>query len=107
LSDLFWIDSASEPDFGSNVGPVILKNVHSPKLCEGRGCVMHHPSDHHMRQWPTHWRADRYLMERICEHGVAHPDPDDVAYQKSILRAWVAVHGCCAERCCTPPSLQE
>ena len=24
----------------------------------------------------THWRYDRSFMERICVHGVGHPDPD-------------------------------
>ena len=24
----------------------------------------------------THWRYDRNFMERICVHGVGHPDPD-------------------------------
>jgi len=23
-----------------------------------------------------HWRYDRSFMERICAHGVGHPDPD-------------------------------
>jgi hypothetical protein len=34
-------------------------------------------------------------MERICPHGVGHPDPDDVF-------ATDTVHGC--DGCCTPPS---
>lgn len=67
-----------------------ISHVHDPIGCEGRPCVIHHPSDHHMRSWPLHWRDDRYLMERICEHGVGHPDPDD--------RNTDGIHGC--DGCC-------
>lgn len=44
-------------------------------------CVIHNPSDHTMKDWPTNWRDDRRLMERICPHGVGHPDPDQVAFR--------------------------
>lgn len=99
MSDMWWINSASEEVWGQNIGPTIMTNVHDPARCEGRGCVIHHPSDHHMRSWPTHWRADRYLMERMCLHGVGHPDPDDVAYQDSVMPERAAgVHGC--DGCC-------
>lgn len=81
----------------------ILENVHSSKLCEGRGCPIHHPSDHKMRDWRLNWRNDRRLMERICpEHGVGHPDPDDLAYKETFMRPEQvdaeSVHGCCG--CC-------
>jgi hypothetical protein len=46
-----------------------------------------------MRRWPQNWRGDRYLIERICPHGVGHPDPDDLNPD--------TVHGC--DGCCTPP----
>ena len=41
----------------------------------------------------THWREDRFIMERICEHGVGHPDPDDKR-----VREGDGVHGC--DGCC-------
>lgn len=66
--------------------------VHDLASCTGPACVVHRPSKHHMRSWPTVWRSDRFLMERICKHGVGHPDPDDA----SIVRT----HGCCG--CCAP-----
>lgn len=54
--------------------------------------------------WPMYWRADRQLMERTCEHGIGHPDPDDIAYKRLIMSAEVAaaeaVHGC--DGCCVP-----
>lgn len=77
----------------------ILHNVHSATACAGEHCVIHNPSDHHMVEWPMVWREDRDLMERICEHGVGHPDPDDLAYHDLMGHSWVdGVHGC--DRCC-------
>lgn len=76
---------------------------HDPADCEGRPCCIHNPSDHHMKDWPQHWRPDRYLMERTCEHGIGHPDPDHVAYMKSVGK-WEeadATHGC--DGCCNAP----
>ncbi len=76
--------------------------VHDKDKCEGYCCI-HNPSNHHMRDWPTHWRDDRRLMERICPHGVGHPDPDDLAFKARIgMDAEVeGIHGC--DGCCSPP----
>lgn len=77
--------------------------VHDKEDCKGRHCCIHNPSDHHMKDWPTNWRSDRGLMERICpEHGVGHPDPDDLAFKElmGINASVEAVHGCCG--CCNP-----
>lgn len=81
--------------------------VHSKKDCKGEHCVIHNPSDHAMRAFPTHWRGDRYLMERICPHGIGHPDPDDLAFKalafgnteagKQNLKSEF-IHGC--DGCC-------
>lgn len=76
--------------------------THPPEACQGQHCCIHNPSEHHMRSWTMLWREDRKLMERICPHGVGHPDPDDVAHH---LRehpedaAWYDKHGC--DGCCT------
>jgi hypothetical protein len=84
----------------------ILTNIHKLEArCLKEGCVVHKPSDHHMRHMRTIWRNDRAFMERICEHGVGHPDPDQVKYWKTTLpeeeaRAQ-AVHGC--DGCCVKP----
>ena len=40
--------------------------VHTKEDCKGPNCVIHNPSDHKMKDWPTNWRQDRYMMERIC-----------------------------------------
>lgn len=76
--------------------------VHSKKDCRGKHCVIHTPSEHSMREFPTHWRFDQNLMERICPHGIGHPDPDDMSYKKMIMKPeafkWEGVHGC--DGCC-------
>lgn len=100
-----------------------LVNVHPPEMCEGRGCSIHHPSGHHMATWPLNWRDDTGVMERICPHGIGHPDPDHMNYVRSLTPPhlciedfsewaddgrgcifphleWQGVHGC--DRCCTP-----
>lgn len=81
----------------------LMVGVHKRGTCRGPHCVIHNPSSHHMREWPTHWRHDRRLMERLCPHGVGHPDPDDLAYKAAHLSdedlAAESVHGCCG--CCT------
>jgi hypothetical protein len=41
-------------------------------------------------------------MERICPHGVGHPDPDHVFYTK---RMTDTIHGC--DGCCLVPATQQ
>jgi hypothetical protein len=81
----------------------ILYNVHAPTAnCYNFGCVIHNPSDHPLRNAPTHYRFDTKIMERLCEHGVGHPDPDDPNYNTKIFRqarTVAATHGC--DGCCT------
>ncbi len=72
--------------------------VHARKQCHTRHCAIHNPSDHRMRGWPMNFRPDRQLMERICSHGIGHPDPDDVAFHKMMGDNSAGVHGCCG--CC-------
>lgn len=73
--------------------------THSKEVCSGP-CPIHSPSDHHMVDWPMKIRMDRMdkLTERVCRHGVGHPDPDSVSYLEPIFGEDVAVHGCCG--CC-------
>ena len=73
--------------------------THTPDKCEGRNCCVHNPSDHHMRNWLMIFRFDKGVMERICpEHGVGHPDPDDLAFWISVDCPHMEIHGCCG--CC-------
>lgn len=74
-----------------------MVGIHNASICFGRPCVIHNPSDHHMRDWVTHWNSETQMMERICPHGQAHPDPDDLEYHKSMDHA-IPDHicdGCC------------
>ena len=73
---------------------------HAPARCEGRDCSWHHPSDHHMRTWPTVWRPAYGYADRICPHGIGHPDPDDVVALQAVGGA-SAEHAC--DGCCIAP----
>lgn len=76
----------------------ILYHPHSPSVCKGHPCTIHNRTKHHMRSWPQHWRSDRRIMERICPHGVGHPDPDE---RKDID----TTHGC--DGCCQAEDLKN
>lgn len=91
--------------YTTGTGQVI--RVHTKEECRApEACVIHNPSNHSMRDFPTHWRGDRYLMERICSHGVGHPDPDDIAFKRASAKTtadhmnlkYEGVHGC--DGCC-------
>jgi len=85
------------------VGGQIIYNVHDPSRCAGNACCVHSPTDHHMREWPQNYRSDLMQMERICEHGVGHPDPDDGRIFSIGVDDGAGVHGC--DGCCTPPTV--
>ena len=96
---VWFIGSAAEAEFGMQVSSAIVTRVHPATQCAGRPCVVHNPSDHHMRDWNLNFRADKGQMERLCpEHNVGHPDPDDMLYQVEQGREWMGIHGCCG--CC-------
>lgn len=101
-----WSFTATGPVFGEVRGATVMVNVHPREVCQADGsrpCVLHNPSDHHMRDWPTLWRADRGLMERLCpDHGTGHPDPDHMWFVRHSrgpeAAYWESIHGCCG--CC-------
>lgn len=72
--------------------------THPQSQCEGEACCVHNPSDHHMHRWVQMWREDIAIMERICPHGVGHPDPDDVDWRARTGRNDISTHGC--DGCC-------
>lgn len=80
-----------------NMKPTLLK-THDESACKGQHCCIHNPSDHHMLDWPVNWRADLNVMERICPHGLGHPDPDDAAHKMRIGMDALTIHGC--DGCC-------
>ena len=88
------------------------KPYHAKEQCEGEFCCFHNPSNHHMVDWPMVMRLDKYgMMERVCEHGVGHPDPDSLAWversKKRIAKMLAttpnqinaSMHGC--DGCCS------
>lgn len=75
--------------------------THGPDQCAGQDCPIHKRSNHTMRKFPQHFRWDRGIIERICPHGIGHPDPDqrwffDLVYDDGAWAQWV--HGC--DGCC-------
>lgn len=72
----------------------ILK-THGVVDCGGDICVIHNQTQHHMVDWPLNWRWDREIMERMCPHGIGHPDPDDNRIRTGLD---IGVHGC--DGCC-------
>jgi len=69
--------------------------AHPEVDCLDPPCCIHSPSDHHMRTWEQHWRPDRGIMERICPHGIGHPDPDDRAIRLGHDEGTHGCDGCC------------
>jgi hypothetical protein len=85
--------------------------AHHRSECLGPNCSVHHPSAHGMTTFPQHFREDRVLMERVCPHGVGHPDPDDLAYKGLFLSdeeaAAEGIHGCCRDHCCMTTTKEQ
>lgn len=74
--------------------------VHPRSLCDGNFCSLHNPSNHGLVGWPMLLR-ETGLIERLCGHGVGHPDPDSAQWMDERLnpgvRVW-GIHGC--DGCC-------
>lgn len=75
-----------------------LYNVHERSdTCE-QSCVIHNPLTNHMSDWQLHWRNDRGIFERICPHGIGHPEPSQYPYWDATHQGHQKVHGC--DGCC-------
>lgn len=70
--------------------------VHGADACAGQACCIHNPSDHPLNLAPLNFRG--HVMERICEHGIGHPDPDDLAWRERTHQRVPSIHGC--DGCC-------
>lgn len=80
----------------------VIHNVHPEQACEGqKACPIHMLSLHHMRHFPQVFRDDTGLMERVCNHGIGHPDPDGLHYFRALGMDYMSIHGC--DGCCRPP----
>lgn len=73
----------------SLVGETVIRH-HPIEACTPNVCCIHNPSNHPLIHAPQHWRSDRGIMERICSHGIGHPDPDGL-----ILDSTHGCDGCC------------
>jgi len=70
---------------------------HDYGTCVEEYCTLHERSNHSMRDFPQHWRGDRGIMERICTHGIGHPDPDDYRLLKGEDDGIHGCDGCCQD----------
>ena len=81
----------------------ILAGVHDPSECarQSWGHWIHHPLPHPLWDAPVTWRSDKQTAGRRCPHGICHPDPQDVVYQRVVRGRDVSVHGAtaAADRC--------
>lgn len=102
--DLIGNVQYAEPGLGLQHPQSVFK-VHPATQCAGEFCCIHNPSNHRLRDAPLNFRFDRGITERICEHGVGHPDPDSGDFLKRVdperykRIAW-GIHGC--DGCCGP-----
>ena len=74
--------------------------LHKAKHCTAGPCCIHSPSDHRLKDADMILRLDRNaLVERVCEHGIGHSDPDSVAFLMVALGIKDdGTHGC--DGCC-------
>jgi hypothetical protein len=81
-------------------GKPLAVSVHPAKDCANDpACVIHKPSANNMRDWPMNFRNDkRGLIERVCTHGVGHPDLDSASFFIRTGHSSMAAHGC--DGCC-------
>lgn len=54
----------------------IVTGIHSVANCSGP-CVVHHPTNHWMRDMPLGFDVERSAFYRVCKHGRHHQDPDE------------------------------
>jgi hypothetical protein len=77
--------------------------VHMKKQCRGRRCPIHNPGKHHMIDWPMILR-ETALIERRCQHGIGHPDPDSLRWMTRRFGDGWGIHGC--DGCCAKPRVE-
>lgn len=103
------IDDSSGYDLIALESKIILK-THGAAVCksdrdDGHACCIHGPSAHPLVGATLYWDVNRGLMERICAHGVHHPDPDHVAFLTRKIGHISISHRC--DGCCVDMSKLE
>ena len=86
-------------------GPVAgVLVTHDSTECALAYCCIHKPSGHPLASAPLRWQNDLRFMERVCAHGIGHPDPDSLDYINALFgemaAAFVSTHrcdGCCGQ----------
>lgn len=76
------------PQYRTGTGQLL--STHDRLRCVWKWCVIHSPMPGPWDGWPTHWRTDRRIMERMCPHGVGHP----AAEEYMIHAEGALIHGC-------------
>lgn len=83
----------------------VWENVHPKERCLGERCVVHAPTDHHMRNWAMRLSSVSGIVYRMCPHGNPHVDPDSRYYLVAVRGFHVpSCHcpcGCCGDGCRT------
>lgn len=99
MSEDWKVELSKEDPTRGWVGDFAVVGLHLEGKCLGETCVVHNPSTHHMSRWPL-WLREIGLFERLCPHGIGHPDPDSLAFFQAMMMDEYAVHGC--DGCCRP-----
>ena len=82
--------------------------VHKRNIgCDVNGCAIHNPSYHPLSDAKQFMREDKsWLIERVCDHGIGHPDPDSASFiSKTEGNTSIWVHGC--DGCCRDDATGE
>lgn len=79
-------------DFGN-----VLVHVHPESDdCHTYGCTIHAPTPQARSIGKQLWAHDK--MQRVCEHGFEHPDPDGATWQQRTFGEATTAHEC--DGCC-------
>lgn len=68
---------------------------HEPGECPESICVFHKRTNHHLRHFRQRWNLGLGMMERVCTHNVAHPDPDDISIRSGQNDGKHSCDACC------------
>lgn len=75
-----------------------LVGIHNVYNCR-QPCPIHNSqSTHPLQAAPLYWNPNRAIIERVCSHGVHHPDYDSAMYYYSVNQTNENVHMC--DGCC-------
>lgn len=83
----------------------IIQGVHHKENCTGY-CYIHNKSKHPLRHNPLKINLENGLLERICEHGIGHPDIDYLNAREESGEdiTFMGVHSC--DGCCEHPETE-